>query len=284
MPLALIAGCGVLVALVMAFGNPVLWKTAEQQEAAGYAAGTDREDFAFIDEAAGEQDSLAVSQLVVRGEYKAISQDDDPDRAANIALAADSLDGLEIKPGATLSVNEALGDTVHDERYRIADAARGTKIVQERGGGICQTSTALYIAAVKAGMEIVERHPHAVVCDFAPIGLDAMLAYGEKDLRIKNASDASVFIRATALGQTVDVKVYGAALPEGDAIDAMSSIVDRSEVPASEAFDDPAAAGMAPDDSVSLYTAESYRVLYREGVKASEELLATDVYHVFAKP
>lgn len=273
-----------LVALVMACGNPVLWKTAEQQAAAGYAAGTDREDFAFIEAAVGTQDGLDASQLVVRGEYKAISPDDDPDRAANIALAADSLDGLEIKPGAVLSVNEVLGDTAHDERYRMADVAGGAKIVQERGGGVCQASTALYIAAVKAGMEVVERHPHGAVCDFAPIGLDAMLAYGEKDLRIKNASDTSVFIRATALGQTVDVKLFGAALPEGDAIDATSSIVDCSEVPASEAFDDPAAEGMAPDDPVTIYVAESYRVRSHEGSEASKELLAIDTYRARANP
>ena len=281
MPLALAAGCSVLVAVLMAFGNPFLWKTAEQHVAAGYAVGTDREDYAFIDEVAGELDA---SQLVVLGEYKAISQDDDPDRAANIALAAEELDGVEIKPGGTFSANEALGDTAQDERYRVAGVVSGTMMGEERGGGVCQTSTALYIAAVKAGMEIVERHPHTVVCDYAPIGLDATLAYGQKDLRIKNPSDASVFVRATALGQTVEVKLYGAVAPEGETIDATSKIVDRYDVPAGEAFEDPAAQGMAPEDPVTYYAAESYRVLYRDGTKVSDELLASDVYQVYAKP
>lgn len=271
-------GCGVLTAAAMAFGNPVLWTTAEQHAAAGYAEGTDKEDYAFISNVAGDSDA---SQLVVLGEYKAISQDDDPDRAANLALAAEALDGAEIKPGETFSANEALGDTAQDERYRPAATAGGAAEAGQ-GAGVSQASTALYIAAVKADMEVAERHPHAAVCDFAPIGLDAALAYGEKDLRIKNASDVSIFIRADAQGQTVEVKLYGTASPEGETVDAASKIVDRADVPAREAFEDPQALGLAPEETVTRCTAESYRVRYRDGAKVSDELLATDVYWVYA--
>lgn len=281
-PLVLLSlGCGVAVAAVMAFGNPVLWTTAEQHAAAGYAEGADKEDFAFIDEIAGDRDA---SQVAVLGEYKAISQDGNPDRAANIALAAEELDGTEIKPGETLSVNAVLGDTAQDERYHVAGVVRGTAVVEERGGGVCQASTALYIAAIKAGMEIVERHPHTVACDYAPIGLDATLAYGQKDLRIRNATDASMFIRATALGQTVEVKLYGASARDGETIDAVSNIVDRYVVAASEVHDDPAAQGMAPEDSITYYATESYRVRYQDGMKVSDELLAADVYQVHVEP
>lgn len=274
-------GCGMAVAAVMLLGNPVLWTTAEQHAAAGYAQGTDTEDFAFIDGIAGNLDT---SQMAALGEYKAISQDGNPDRAANIALAAEELDGTEIKPGETFSVNAALGDTAQDERYRVAGVVNGTAIAEERGGGVCQASTALYIAAIKAGMEIVERHPHTVACDYAPIGLDATLAYGQKDLRIKNATDASMFVRATALGQTVEVKLYGASGRDGETIDAVSNIVDRYVVPASEVYDDPATQGMAPEDSITYYATESYRVRYRDGMKVSDELLAADVYQVHVEP
>ena len=77
------------------------------------------------------------------------------------------------------------------------------------GGGICQVSTALYIAAVKADLEIVERHPHSVPSDYAPIGLDATIVYGSRDLRIKNNTDFPITIYAKAVGQTVSVNLLG---------------------------------------------------------------------------
>lgn len=72
----------------------------------------------------------------------------------------------------------------------------------------------------------MERYPHTIVSDYALIGYDATLAYWQKDLRIKNNTEKSVFIRATALVQTVDVKLYGTAGVDGESIDATSKIID----------------------------------------------------------
>lgn len=274
----LTAVCSLVVAAVMAFGNPILWKTADQQVADQYAEGTDESDYQFIDQVVGEEGDAA--ELVCLGEYKAISQDDDPDRASNIDLAARTLDGVELEPGATLSVNDLLGDTSQDERYLVTSVVNGTTIEKGRGGGVCQVSTALYIAALKAGLEIVERYPHTIVCDYAPIGLDATLAYGQKDLQIKNNSEESVFVRATALGQTVEVKIYGTEASENESIDATSKITDRFDKPASEVYIDPGLLGLQPDDPVTFYVAESHRVLYRDGVMVSDDLLSTDTYQV----
>lgn len=274
----LTAVCGVLVASVMAFGNPVLWVTSEQHLAASQDEGAGGGQLRHADQAPGEADSEA--QLSCLGSYKAISQDDDDDRAVNIALAADALDGMEIRPGETLSVNEALGDTSQDERYLMAPIVSGATLEEGRGGGICQVSTALYIAAVKANLEIVERHPHTIVVDYAPIGLDATLSYGQLDLRIRNNGDASVFVHADALGQTVDVGIYGIAPAEPVEIDATSKIVDRAEIPAEVAYADPEACGLARGDSITYYTAEAYRATYRDGVMESCELMSTDRYQV----
>ena len=57
-------------------------------------------------------------------------------------------------------------------------------IVQMYGGGICQGSSTLYIAALKAGMEIVERWCHAMPSSYCPIGLDATVDYREPGLPV----------------------------------------------------------------------------------------------------
>ncbi len=270
--------CSVLVAAVMAFGNPALWATAQQVSAQRYAPGIDVDDYDFIDQAAG--DHIETSQLACLGSYKAISQVDDEARATNIALAASALDGFEIKPGETLSVNEVLGDTMLDDRYLEAPVVYGVSMQRERGGGVCQVSTALYIASLESGMDVVERHPHTIVVDYAPLGLDATLSYGQKDLCIKNPTDASVFVHAEALGQTVEVKLFGADVRTDVELDATSRVVERLEEPAKDVYDDPAAEGFDPEDVVTRYRTEAQLVTYREGIKESSELLSEDIYLV----
>lgn len=201
----------------------------------------------------------------VIGSYQAISQSTDPDRAENVRLAAEAIDGTVIEPGATFSFNECVGNTAEDERYRDAAVISGDEMDIARGGGICQVSTALYIAALKADMEIVERHPHSIASDYAPVGLDATLVYGVMDLRIRNAGESSVRISAQAVGQTVEVSLLGDALEAGETVDATSKIVDR--------YTD----GSSDDPDVH-YVAEAYRVYYRDGVVERSDLLSVDTY------
>ena len=59
------------------------------------------------------------------------------------------------------------------------------------GGGLCQLSSIIYHLSIIAGMSIVERHNHSVDIyndedRFTPLGADATVAYGYKDLRVKN--------------------------------------------------------------------------------------------------
>lgn len=60
------------------------------------------------------------------------------------------------------------------------------------GGGICQASTTLYGAAVRAGLTIVQRRNHSVPSTYVPIGQDAMVDYGSSDLKFRNDYDYPV--------------------------------------------------------------------------------------------
>ena len=65
--------------------------------------------------------------------------------------------------------------------------------------------------------------------DYAPIGLDATIVYGSRDLRIKNNTDFPITIYAKAVGQTVSVNLLGKPRDDGITIDATSRVVDRYE-------------------------------------------------------
>lgn len=58
------------------------------------------------------------------------------------------------------------------------------------GGGLCQLSNALYAAALDAGLEIVERHPHSAIVpgSEAEAGRDATVFWNYLDLRLRAAA------------------------------------------------------------------------------------------------
>lgn len=153
----LVMGCSLLIACCIAFGGTNWTASAQPSE-----------------------DQLPEQNAIVEpgyyqetiGSYEAISQSDDDERAENLRLAAEAINGYVIEPGATFSFNEVVGDTTAERGYKEAPVLYSSGLGSSDGGGICQVSTALYIAAVKADLEIVERHPHSVPSDYAPIGLD----------------------------------------------------------------------------------------------------------------
>lgn len=65
------------------------------------------------------------------------------------------------------------------------------KLQEDYGGGLCQISGMIYHLSLLAGLEILERHNHSMDIyeeseRFTPLGADATVVYGYKDLRIIN--------------------------------------------------------------------------------------------------
>lgn len=249
----LVMGCSLLIACCIAFGG-TNWLTPP----------------APVEADTIEQDSVVEPGYYQEtiGSYEAISQSEDADRAENLRLAAEAINGYVIEPGATFSWNDVVGETSADRGYKSAAVLYSSGLGSDDGGGICQVSTALYIAAVKADLEIVERHPHSVPSDYAPIGLDATIVYGKRDLQIKNNTEYPVTIYAKAVGQTVNVSLLGKPRSDGITVDATSRVVDR--------YEDTAKDGTKKQ----YYVSESFRVYYRDGVRTTRELLSSDIYQV----
>lgn len=262
--LPLVAVCSVALSACMAFGSPLLWKAPSQQidapavDQPAPAPDEQEQPVAPADPDAPEQ--------VVIGEYDAISQSSDPGRRENIRLAAEAIDGTVIEPGQEFSFNEVVGDTSEERSYQEAGVIVNGEVVPGYGGGICQVSTAIYIAALKANLDIVERHPHSVPSDYAPIGLDATIVYDQFDLRIRNNTDHAITLNVKALGQTVQVSIVGDPLPEGLSIDATSHVTSQYE---------------REDDQGNMrqyYVTESFKVYYEYGQRTTRDLLSSDIY------
>ena len=228
--------------------------------------------------ASSASSSVLVAQETTIGEYKSSSQGVHEGRANNIMLASSALNDQVVEPGATFSFIAAVGDIQNDSRYQYAPVINnGTSVGSELGGGICQVSTALYIAALCAGMEISERHPHTMTVDYSPLGLDATVYEGVADLKFVNTSSHPVTIKARSEGQIVTVSLVGYPLEDNLLITVTSKIIgyyDAEGKPTEIS---------ASNDTITGEThcsVRSYRQYYRDGQLANEELLAEDTYLV----
>ena len=149
----------------------------------------------------------------------------DKDRNTNIALSAGALNGRVVLPGETLSFNECTGQRTGAKGYREAGAIAGGVLVDDTGGGVCQTSSTLFNAVVRADLKIVERSAHSWPSNYVEKGEDATVNYPSLDFVFKNEGEFPVFVVAWYEDQKVTVEIYGQMLENGMTIDLESKVI-----------------------------------------------------------
>ena len=133
----------------------------------------------------------------------------DSNRNTNLKLACKAMNGKIIRPGEVFSYNETLGKRTEEKGYKPAGAYMAGKTVETVGGGICQVSSTLYYACLKADLEIVERTAHGYTVSYMPYGMDATVSWGSLDFKFKNNTDYPIRIEAGVSGGQVHVKLIG---------------------------------------------------------------------------
>jgi vancomycin resistance protein VanW len=128
----------------------------------------------------------------------------------NAVKAADALDGKIIAPGAIFSFNATVKSWSQDQGFVKAPVSFDGELIKAYGGGVCQTSTTLYNAALLAGLPILERHAHVFAPHYVPPGQDAAVAQRNIDLRFRNPYAWPLRLRAGAQGDHLEVKILGA--------------------------------------------------------------------------
>ena len=76
------------------------------------------------------------------------------ERRGNVKLSAAACSGYILNPGDEFNYNAVVGQRTAARGYKAAPAYVGGKTVDEIGGGICQTSSTLYYAALLSNLEI----------------------------------------------------------------------------------------------------------------------------------
>lgn len=182
----------------------------------------------------------------------------------NMALALAACNGSVIEPGETWSFNACTGNSnLTSLGYRPATVIIGGKLVPGIGGGLCQSSTTIYNAAIRTNMEIVERYCHYYQSTYADAGLDATIDYPYLDLKLKNPTDYPMYFQCYMSGRTLYCNIYGYQDPSFDEVKVSSSIYEANR-------------------KENYYKAEAERVFLKNGKEVWREQLPYSTYHYVA--
>ena len=147
-------------------------------------------------------------------------------RKHNISVASGRLNGVVIPPKGELSFNKIVGDRTAANGFMLSIIIADGKFVPGTGGGVCQVSTTLYNACLRAGLAIDYAKPHSLPVSYVPPSCDAMVSR-TNDLIIKNPTESNFFLRAKADGSTLTIYVFGDDTTCGKAFKIKSTIERR---------------------------------------------------------
>ena len=115
----------------------------------------------------------------------------------NIKVALKKIEEIQINPNEVFSFWKTVGRPSKKNGYIESRSIVNGQITPTIGGGLCQLSGLIYYASLLANLETIERHNHSkdIYTDktrFTPLGSDAAVVYGFKDLKIKNNLKESI--------------------------------------------------------------------------------------------
>lgn len=200
-------------------------------------------------------------------------------RVHNVDAAARALDGLLLPPDGVFDYAAVVRAAEEQYGFREAPVIFGGRLVPGVGGGICQVSSTLYNAAVRAGLDIVERRNHSVPVRYVPLGQDATFAEGHINFRFRNTTGNHLLIAARAEHGRMTVKLFG-DIP-GNVLYDMESKTAKILPVANKYVVNPALP--AGGRKVILkgrpgFVVDTYRVKYVDGRIAERIRLSRDTY------
>lgn len=152
-------------------------------------------------------------------------------RVHNISLACARIAGVRVESGAEFSFNSVVGERTKANGFLDAAVILNGEFVQGTGGGVCQASTTLMGAALRAGLSVTESHPHSLSVGYVPPSQDAMVSR-YSDLKFRNPYAFPVYLLAEVKANRVTFQIYGA--PDGRRYEPESYVLSYIDPPPAE--------------------------------------------------
>lgn len=177
---------------------------------------------------------------------------------SNMKVSLEACNGSIIDPGEVWSFNGCTGDSnLESNGYKSAHVISDGKLIDGIGGGICQSSSTIYNAAVRANMEIEERYNHKWASNYVPTGLDATIDYPNLDLKLSNPTDFQMFLECKVVGSTLYASFWGVKSGNYDEIHTHNEVSDTGS---------------------KSYSVRAWRVYIKDGKEIDREELSKSTY------
>ncbi len=200
-------------------------------------------------------------------------------RAANIALAAEKINGYVLAPGDVFSFNAVVGRRAEDTGFKTAKVYQAGEIVDGIGGGICQVSSTLYNAVLLADLDVISRTNHSMPVSYVANGRDATVSYDDIDFIFANNQDCPVKVGCVSENGKIMCTIYG--LKNEDKVVEISTetvqvipftvkrVTDKSLAPGKTRMSQSGSNGSIVN---------TYKTVYIDGQQVSHEQIARSVY------
>ncbi|MCI8482710.1 MAG: hypothetical protein HFH41_00045 [Lachnospiraceae bacterium] len=202
-------------------------------------------------------------------------------RRQNVENGTSKINGTLIYPEEEISVYEITSPYVKENGYGIGGAYENGKVIESYGGGICQVSTTLYNAVIRAELQVTERYPHSMTVSYVDPSEDAAIAGTYKDFKFKNNTGAPVYIEGYTSGEDVYFNVYGQETrPENRQVRFESEVLTTTDpgVRYQAVVDQPIGYISVEQTEHVGYTARLWKIVTIDGVEQEREVFNTSTY------
>lgn len=194
-------------------------------------------------------------------------------RTNNVRLASAAINGTILNPGEEFSYNGVVGERSEARGYQPANAYANGQIVQEFGGGVCQPSSTLYMAVLRADLEVTERTNHSFTVAYTPLGEDATVDYGTLDFRFRNNTLYPIKIYAEQTNGQMIMTIVGTKTSD-KTVTTRTDVLSTYSPSTIEKQDSSMNVGESRVDQTAItgYSTKTYKVITENG--STTEVLA----------
>lgn len=208
-------------------------------------------------------------------------------RIANIKNGAGKLENFVLYPGEEYSFLEMMRPFTAANGYHMAGTYVRGRNTPGMGGGICQVSSTLYNAVLRAELTVTERTNHMMTVGYVPLGADATVANPSTDFKFKNETAYPVLIEAYTYGTTLYIRIYGKEERPANRTVEFITVTEQVIAPGADVITYDKS---KPSDYVSVdqnahtgYVAAFYKNVYIDGKLSEQTLVNRSKYGAYPR-
>ncbi|MDE6312111.1 MAG: VanW family protein [Lachnospiraceae bacterium] len=237
-----------------------------------------------VEKPRGDAEQLAKVKDVL-GAFSTDFSSSGSSRSTNVTNGTNLVNGTLLYPGDSFSMYETVSPFTEENGYYMAGSYLNGQVVESFGGGICQVSTTLYNAVLRAELQVDERFNHSMIVTYVDPSADAAIAGTSKDLKFTNNTENPIYIEGYTANKKVYFNIYGCETRDtaNRKVTFESVTVSKTEPGAPKLVADggqPIGYFKTTQSAHTGYVAELYKVVTENGVEVSRERVNKSTYQM----